>query len=724
MATDTFQRKLTAILSADVVGYSRLMGDDEAATVKTLETYKGVMFSLIKQHRGRVVDSPGDNLLAEFGSVVDAVQCAVSIQKELQTRNAGLPENRIMEFRIGINLGDVIEEDDRIYGDGVNIAARLESLADPGGICISKTAFDYIENKLPFGYRFIGEQAVKNIAKPIGAYKVLLETRLIDGEQERKAKVPFWRRRSILSLGITVILAIVAVICWNFYPRGPSIEPVSIEPEKASTIGDVEEAPKSIAVLPFDDFSPEKDQEYFVLGLSEEILNSLTQIPNLTVIAKTSSFSFKGKDKTIQEIANVLDVDHILEGSVRKAGNALRINAQLIKADDESQLWSKTYDRELKDIFEVQENIATAVADELKVTLGIDKSFKQLGGTDNLGAYEYFLVAKGLMSDILGQVQTIEDSAAKTRRAQESLDAAIALDPEFALAWAFIALNHWNRLAFTPSHRFDSEPDPVLNAALKAIEMEPDLAEAYYALGLSRYLRKEFIEAELAYQKAMELSPDPRSCYLFGFPVHSLTVGKLERANNIIEAFRQIDPLNQTNYANSILTSVFLGDEQQAEEKYEQGKAIFGGQLYLGDAYISYLRLGGKDIISQNEIVYSSRIFDAAKAHLDSPKEGLAELHRIYSNDDRLTSVDILNISVWAAYFGDPKLAMKAMEKGVNINGAVLTHSWGPVFREVRQLPRFKEFVREIGLVEYWNRFGWPDNDICRPIGNDDFACD
>lgn len=175
MTTEDFKRKLAAILSTDVVGYSRLMGEDESATVKTLETYKGVVSSLIKQHRGRVIGSPGGNLLAEFGSVVDAVQCAVSIQKELQTRNADLPENRRMEFHTGINLGDVIEEEDRIYGDGVNIAARLEALADPGGICISKTAFDYIENKLPFGYSFIGEQTVKNIAKPIGAYKELMD---------------------------------------------------------------------------------------------------------------------------------------------------------------------------------------------------------------------------------------------------------------------------------------------------------------------------------------------------------------------------------------------------------------------------------------------------------------------------------------------------------------------------------------------------------------------
>ncbi|MBW1863370.1 MAG: adenylate/guanylate cyclase domain-containing protein, partial [Deltaproteobacteria bacterium] len=175
MTTEDFKRKLTAIFSADVKGYSRLMGEDEAATVRTITAYREVMAALIQQHRGRVLDSPGDNLLSDFASVVDAVQCAVAVQKEFTARNAALPENRRMEFRIGINLGDVIQEGDRIYGDGVNIAARLESLAEPGGICISRTAFDHIESKLPLGYEYLGDQTVKNIAKPVGAYRVLME---------------------------------------------------------------------------------------------------------------------------------------------------------------------------------------------------------------------------------------------------------------------------------------------------------------------------------------------------------------------------------------------------------------------------------------------------------------------------------------------------------------------------------------------------------------------
>ena len=206
MATEGFKRKLAAILSADVAGYSRLMGEDEAATVRTLETYKRVISDLIQQHRGRVVDSPGDNLLAEFASVVDAVQCAVAVQKEIQARNQELPETRRMQFRIGINLGDVIEEEDRLYGDGVNIAARLESLAEPGGICVSKTAFDQIETKLPLGYEYLGEQTVKNIAKPVCAYKVQMEPRVtVKAKAEVEPKEGARRRPMIIALVVVLL---------------------------------------------------------------------------------------------------------------------------------------------------------------------------------------------------------------------------------------------------------------------------------------------------------------------------------------------------------------------------------------------------------------------------------------------------------------------------------------------------------------------------------------
>ena len=228
MSAESFKRKLTAILSADVKGYSRLMGENEAETVKTLTAYRKIMGELIQQHRGRVIDSPGDNILAEFASVVDAVQCAVAAQNEFKARNAELPENRRMEFRIGVNLGDVIEEENRIYGDGVNIAARLEALADPGGICISKTAFDQIETKLPLGYEYLGDQTVKNIAKPVGAYRVLMDPR-VTVAGAKAPKVPLWRHKPVLAGAVAVLVVLIGAAVWNFYWRAPKIEPASKE---------------------------------------------------------------------------------------------------------------------------------------------------------------------------------------------------------------------------------------------------------------------------------------------------------------------------------------------------------------------------------------------------------------------------------------------------------------------------------------------------------------
>ena len=355
MAQDKFKRKLTTIFSADVAGYSRLMGEDEAATVKTLEQYKGIMSELIHQHRGRVVDSPGDNLLAEFTSVVDAVQCAVATQKELQARNAELPENRRMQFRIGVNLGDVIEEESRIYGDGVNIAARLESLADPGGICVSKTAFDQIETKLPFGYEYLGEQSVKNIAKAVGAYRVLMEPRVtVSGA--RAPKVPFWRHKTVLPSAMVALVAIIGVGVWNFYWRAPKIEPASKE-KMAFPLPDV----PSIAVLPFVNRSEDPKQEFLCDGMTEDIITALSKVPNMFVIARNSTFTYKGKPVKVKQVSEELGVRYVLEGSLQRSGDRLRIIVQLIDALTGNHLWADKFDGALEQVFDLQDQITASV---------------------------------------------------------------------------------------------------------------------------------------------------------------------------------------------------------------------------------------------------------------------------------------------------------------------------------------------------------------------------
>jgi adenylate cyclase len=669
MTTEDFKRKLTAILSADVVGYSRLMGEDEEATVLTLNKYKEMIFGLIERHNGRLVDSPGDNVLAEFASVVDAVRCGVQIQEDLKASNEELPPDRKMEFRIGINTGDVIQDGDRIYGDGVNVAARIESLADPGGICISRTAYDQVKNKINIDYEYLGDYEVKNISEPVQVYRIRME-------------------------------------------------PEAVTP-KAPNAKDVEEAPKTIAILPFINMSSDPEQEYFADGLSEELINSITKIPDLLVTARTSSFSFKGTNKKVQEIAKELGVAHILEGSVRKAGNALRITAQLIRATDGFHLWSEKYDRELKDIFAVQENIATAVADELKITLGIDKSLKQLGGTDNVKAYEFYLVAQGLWNKVVGE----EKLYSTIKKALESIDGAIAIDPEFALAWARKATIHTYLTVFGPTGSAEAEREAGLSAALRSIELEPNLAAGYFSLGFIKANKGDWIDAESEFRKALQLKREPLTGADFSIVIYYDTIGYFKRGRELIEEILRNDPLNMEMRGHYLLVLYILDDMGRAEEEYKRAKELFGDQWWIfGDMTMTLLRLDSNDVVSRDYILYSDQIFDVAKKHLDSPKVALTELHLLYTDSENQSTFRLVEISCLAAYFGDPEFALEAMEKAINVDRASGFHLWWPILREVRQLPRFKKLVKEIGLVDYWNRFGWPD--ICRPLDNGDFECD
>jgi adenylate cyclase len=288
------------------------MQEDELETVRTLEAYREMIAEVIRNYSGRVVDSPGDNVLAEFASVVDAVESAVEVQKDLEAKNAELPENRRMEFRIGINLGDVVVEGERIYGDGVNIAARIEGLAEGGGICISRNVYEQVKNKLKLGYEYLGEHTVKNIAEPVRAYRILMESNIDAPKKGERLKVP----------------------------------------EKPS-----------IAVLPFDNISGDPEQEYFSDGITEEIITALSKIPKMLVIARNSTFTYKGKPVKVQQVGDELGVRYVLEGSVRKAGNRVRITAQLVDADTGHHLWAERYERDLKDIFALQDEITYKIKD-------------------------------------------------------------------------------------------------------------------------------------------------------------------------------------------------------------------------------------------------------------------------------------------------------------------------------------------------------------------------
>ena len=366
MNQEVFKRKLTAILSADVEGYSRLMDDDEEATVRTLTAYRTAINDLVQQYRGRVVDTTGDNLMAEFTSVVDAVNCAVEIQRELAERNTELPYNRKMEFRIGVNLGDVIEEEGRIYGDGVNIAARVESLSEAGGICISGRAYDQVANKLGLEYENLGEHQAKNISTPIRVYRVLsfpgaAAHRVV---KAKKAVQKKWRIVAVVMVTSVVFCLAVAYFVWDIYFKLPTLDKAYAKETKFS----LPEGP-SIAVLPFVNISEDPEQDYFSDGLTENIITGLSTIPKLFVIARNSVFTYKGKSVNIQQVAHDLGVKYVLEGGVQIANNHVRITVQLIDSTTGYHVWVEKYDRNLKDIFALQDEITIKIMTALGVKL-------------------------------------------------------------------------------------------------------------------------------------------------------------------------------------------------------------------------------------------------------------------------------------------------------------------------------------------------------------------
>jgi len=580
------KRKLTAIFSADVKGYSRLMREDELATVETLKKYREIMASLIQQYRGRVVDAPGDNVLAEFSSVVDAVECAVKIQEELKARNAELPENRSMEFRIGINLGDVIEDGDRIYGDGVNIAARLEALADPGGICISKTAFDQIETKLPLGYEYLGEQTVKNIDKPVGAYRVLMEPRATVAEEIEKEKaVPLWRRKAIFAGAIAILVVAIAVAIWNFYFGPPPMEPASLE-KMAFPLPDK----PSVAVLPFVNMSGDPKQEYFSDGITEEIITALSKVPRLFVIARNSTFTYKGKPVKVQKVAEDLGVRYVLEGSVRKAGDRVRITAQLIDAVTGHHLWAERYERNMKDIFALQDEITLKILMALQVKLTEGEQRVLLGkGTNNLDAY-----LKLLQAGEHAVRFTKEDNVLARQLAEE----AIALDPGYAMAYLRLSATHLMDLLYGSTKSPRESLRLAEELVQKALALDANLAEAHAFLGRIYLTKRQhekaiaegeraltmapnsaFIHAALAFtlrhagrpeeaialfKKAIRLNPMPPAWYFSGLGVSYFDLGRYEEAMGEFRKALNCAPDSQFSHMGLAATYSELGRKEDA----------------------------------------------------------------------------------------------------------------------------------------------------------------
>ncbi len=532
------ERKLTAILCADVFGYSRLMGENEEATLRTLSSHRKLIDSLIEQHHGRFVNSAGDSVLAEFASVVNAVQCAVEIQTMLKAENAPLSPDRRMEFRIGVNLGDVMVDGEQIYGDGVNVAARLESLADPGGICISGTVYEQVRDKLALSYEDAGEQEVKNIARPVRVFRVMLEggtaTRTTAKATQRSLR-KHWRG-GVFSLGGLALIAAVIVFVQHLSLRPPSTT-ASIPPAQSPALA-LPDKP-SIAVLPFTNMSGDRDQEYFSDGITDDLITALSRLPGLFVIARTSSFTYKGKAVKAQDVSRELGVKYILEGSVHKAGDQVRITARLVDATVGADLWAQRYDRPLRDIFTLQDEIVRRIVTTLKLQLnlreqGVLAVDKQ---TDNLEAFDDFLRGLGYYWTF-----TKEGNA----KARQMFEKAIELDPSYADAYSFLGENYlWGWYA-----QLSQDPNALDRAsqlAQQSIALDDSLPFAHSMLANIYLFKRQYAEATTEAQRAIALDPNGAFGYQAPLTIMNNTWRRAEAIDLAKKAMR-LDPRNQDSY--------------------------------------------------------------------------------------------------------------------------------------------------------------------------------
>ncbi len=445
-------RKLVAILYADVAGYSRLTGDDEDATHRRLREYLDLIAKTIETHDGQVMHYAGDAVLAKFHAVVDALSSAIAVQNELKDRNQDLPDERKVQFRIGVNSGDVIEDRGDIYGDGVNVAARLESLADAGGICISESVRTAIGKKLPYGYEFMGEQQVKNIEDPVRAYKVALGS-------EEKTQVT--------------------------------------SPDKATL--ELPDKP-SIAVLPFTNMSGDSEQEYLSDGISEDIITALSKISKLFVVARNSTFTYKGRAVDVKQVGWEQGVRYVLEGSVRRAGDRLRITAQLVDATTGHHLWAQRYDRVVQDVFALQDEITREVTSALQVELTDGEQARLwASGTQNFEAWEIVIQIPELI------YSHRKDHILMGRRLAEQ---ALALDKNYAAAWTMLGLSHWEEAFNGWSENLEASLNLAIDAAAISQSIDNSNPDTYALLTWIHLSLREYDQASDFAQQGMLLGPN------------------------------------------------------------------------------------------------------------------------------------------------------------------------------------------------------------------------
>lgn len=666
-------RQLAAIMFTDIVGYTALMGNDEQKAFELLDKNRQIQKPIIEQYNGRWIKELGDGVMASFNAVSDAVNAAIKIQ---QMCNAA----KEFQLRIGIHLGEVIFENDDVFGDGVNIASRIQAIANPGSIYISETVYKSISNRQEFQTKFVKEEKLKNVKEPVKIYQLIAE-----GVMQHQLSIgqKIKPKPKVLLISIIVVALLVAgYFLKNFFTTQKSNQNVNAS----------EAIEKSIAVLPFVDMSAAKDQEYFSDGLSEELLNVLAKIPELKVIGRTSSFAFKGKNEDLRIIGQKLGVTHLLEGSVRKDGNKIRVTAQLINAADGSHMWSETYNRDLKSIFKLQDEITQAVVQMLKLKL-LEVPSVKISGAGNIEAYNLILQGNYFFDKL------DKENVAK---AVDLYNQALSIDSTDARAWGKLAnaisrqtwQNYIDRIAGREKARM---------AAIKAIELNKNIAIGYLELGdLKLYQYFDWKGAEETYQKALSLEPqNPDILYSIGGGLY-FAIGRWKESIELMKKCIELDPLRPISHLNlgNILSHAGRFDEAAVYFKkvLELNPQFQRAHLYLGRNYLvsGKTDLALKEMQEENLEVF--RIFGMALVYHAAGKKKEAD-EALKNFIDKFQNEWNYLVAELYAYRGENDNAFMWLETAFkNKDGWLVFLKGDPLMKNLKTDPRYKAFLNKMNL--------------------------
>ena len=570
------ERRLAALLVADMVGYSRLIGQDEAGTVQRLKADRAELIDpTIAQHGGTAIHWAGDGVLVEFNSIVQAVQCAIDIQRGMAERNTARPEDECIVFRMGLNVGDIVIEEDNLYGDGINVAARLEPLAPPGGILVSEEVARHVEGKISNGLRFVGERTLKNIERPVRVYRVLLT----DSDSAQQSHSAPRQRHYWIGAALAVVIISIAVLGMVFAPGFLRHE---------TALSNAPATP-SLIVLPFRNLSDDKTQDYFVDGMTEDLITDLSRLDRLFVIARNTAFAYRDRSATASELAEELNIRYVLEGSVRRQGEQIRVSAQLIDAATDRQLWGERYDRQLTDVFAVQDDLKQEIVTALSVRLGAgEQTALSRPPTENVEAYEFYLRARHTRNQ--GELRSI-------RLAYWALEKAIELEPDFAKALALLADIY--ALDYTGINTsLDWERSPLITKsaaeqfARHAQAVDPSIATPDIALARLRLAELRFQDALIHAQRAVELEPGLSDSHVILARALSALGRHQEALTAVAEAFRLNPKAPPDQHAVQGMALFGLGDYAAAYESFKAAAATAAVSLNWQDTVLGVAAAG------------------------------------------------------------------------------------------------------------------------------------